>query len=108
MTLINVLTGVFIIFLGILIKHGKLYNLIAGYNTMPKEKKKNIDIKGYSTLFRNCFVLMGLIIIVGNYFLVWLKLETLNLYIITVSVVGVLPFLFVMGKKYDHNKKDKK
>lgn len=35
--------GVAILFivLGILIKYGKMYWLIAGYNTMPKEEKKN-------------------------------------------------------------------
>ena len=34
--------AVFFIILGVLIKYGKLYFLIARYNTMPKEKNKSI------------------------------------------------------------------
>ncbi len=108
MTLVNVITGVFIIFLGVLVKHAKFYNLIAGYNTMAKEKKKNVDMEGYSTLFRNCLVIIGLIIIVGNYTFIWLKLEIVNHYIMAASVFGGLPILLVKGQKYDLNKKDKK
>ena len=40
--------GVAILFivLGILIKYGKMYFLIAGYNTMPKEEKEKYNIEG--------------------------------------------------------------
>lgn len=34
--------------------------LIAGYNTMSKEQKKKVDIKGASRMMRKTFVLMGL------------------------------------------------
>ena len=34
------LSGVVMIIFGILIRECKCYNLIAGYNTMPVEKKK--------------------------------------------------------------------
>jgi hypothetical protein len=36
----NVTVAVIFIILGILIKYGKLYVLIAGYNTMSKEEQK--------------------------------------------------------------------
>ena len=34
--------GLILIILGALIHYGKCYNLIAGYNTLPKEKKDRI------------------------------------------------------------------
>lgn len=37
------LIGVLIIILGILIRECKCYNLMAGYNTMPAEKKKTYN-----------------------------------------------------------------
>jgi hypothetical protein len=37
--------------IGFLVKSSP--DLIAGYNTMPKEEKKNIDIEGLSTFMRN-------------------------------------------------------
>jgi hypothetical protein len=45
--------GIPIIFilLGILIKYGKMYFLIAGYNTMSKAEKEKVDIKGIATVF---------------------------------------------------------
>ena len=37
------------IILGVAIKYGKLYFLIAGYNTMSKEKQKTYDIAGIAS-----------------------------------------------------------
>ena len=37
------LSGVVMIILGILIRECKFYNLIAGYDTMPAEKKKSYN-----------------------------------------------------------------
>ena len=38
-----ILSGVVMIIFGILIRECKCYNLIAGYNTMPVEKKKSYN-----------------------------------------------------------------
>lgn len=43
-------------------------NMLAGYNRMSEEKKKNVDIDGLSTYMRNGFVAIGLAIIIGYYF----------------------------------------
>jgi len=47
-----VIVAFIFILLGIVIKHGKMYFLIAGYNTMSKEEKAKYDIEGIATLFR--------------------------------------------------------
>jgi len=64
MEIINLITGLFMIGMGFLVKSSP--NLIAGYNTMPKDKKKNIDIDGLSTYMRNSLIIIGLSII-GKY-----------------------------------------
>ena len=52
--------GLFFISLGALIHYGKLYNLIAGYNTMPTSEKKKVDIEGVAKLFWYVMLVMGL------------------------------------------------
>ena len=44
-----ILTAIIFIILGIIIKYGKMYWLIAGYNTMPKEEKEKYDIEGIAS-----------------------------------------------------------
>ena len=65
--------GVAILFivLGILIKYGKMYWLIAGYNTMPKEEKEKYNIEGIANVFRNVMFGMGFIIICGYLIAKW-------------------------------------
>lgn len=53
------------IVLGILIKYGKMYFLIAGYNTMSKEERDKVDIKKLADLFKNTMFGMAILIIIG-------------------------------------------
>lgn len=62
----HIFIGLFLILLGVLIKHAKWYFLIAGYNTMPKEQKESYDIEGIATLFRNVMFYMGGVLIIGS------------------------------------------
>jgi len=66
MDILIIIIGLFMAALGFL---AKAYpNLIAGYNTMPRDKKKNVDIEGLSTLIRNGLAITGLTIIVSYFF----------------------------------------
>lgn len=100
MEAVNIITGVFLILLGIVIKHGKMYNWIAGYNTMSPEEKKNVDIEGFSTLMRDCFLIMGMLIIAGHYFLGYMELFNLIPFVILIVVSLGLPVLLFLGEKY--------
>lgn len=51
--------GLFLILLGIVVKHFKLYFLIAGYNTMGKADQKKVNIEKVATLLRNVLIFMG-------------------------------------------------
>jgi hypothetical protein len=53
------------IVLGILIKYGKMFFLIAGYNTMSKEERDKVDIKKLANLFKNTMFGMAILIIIG-------------------------------------------
>ena len=75
MDIINLLTALFFITLGFLVK--SFPNLIAGYNTMSPDRKKDVDIKGLSTFIRNALIITGFIIIGGYYLFNWVELTNL-------------------------------
>lgn len=102
MDIINLLTGVFMIGMGFLVKSSP--NLIAGYNTLPKDKKKNVDIVGLSTFMRNSLIIIGLSIIVGYYLFKWIGFTTIaNSMILIVTLIGVT-IMVINAQRFDHNK----
>jgi hypothetical protein len=102
MDIINLLTGVFMIGMGFLVKSSP--NLIAGYNTMPKDKKKNVDIVGLSTFMRNSLIIIGLSIIVGYYLFKWIGFTTIaNSMILIVTLIGVT-IMVINAQRFDHSK----
>lgn len=106
MDLFNLFVGLLLIGTGLLVKSTP--NLIAGYNTMPKDKQKNVDIEGLSTHLRNSFVIIGLLIIIGYYIFKWIGFtEIANAMILIVPVIG-LPIMIINAQKFDHNRKKHK
>ncbi|MGB4204083.1 MAG: DUF3784 domain-containing protein [Bacteroidales bacterium] len=101
----TVLVGLIMIGVGFLVKFSP--SLIAGYNTMPKDKKKNVDIKGLSTFLRNGLIAMGTAVIAGFYLFKWLGFTSIaNVIIPIVTLPGVI-VLLIGAQKYDHNRKSK-
>jgi len=101
MDILILIIGVFMIGLGFLVK--SVPDLISGYNTMPEEKKKNVDIQGMSSYMRNGMIIIGLAIIMGYYFFKWIGLEMIAASIILiVPLVGVI-IMVMNGQKFDHN-----
>jgi hypothetical protein len=97
--------GLFII-LGILIKYGKLYFLIAGYNTMSKEEKAKFDIEKIASVFRNAMFGMASIILLGFLLGNWLdnpKIENIAFY---VAILMGLPYLLIASNQDRYKKKD--
>ena len=88
--------GLGIIALGFLLKIFPI--LIAGYNTMTKEQKQNVDIKGFSSFLRNVLIVMGLGVIIFCFLLSW------NWAFGFILFGGVI-FLLVKGQKYNLGKK---
>lgn len=91
---------------GIGIKYFKWYFLISGYNTMSKDKKKNVDVDGLAKLMGNFLFLMSFILFFsgGMNFLAY-KLASL------ISLMMIMPLtilLIIMAQKYNHNHKKKR
>lgn len=105
MDIFHLIIGLFMIGLGFLVK--SFPNLIAGYNTMTIEQKKNVDIKSLSSLMRNGLIYMGLAIIAGYFLFKWLGLSLLANSMILIAVLPGVTILIVNAQKYDHNKKKK-
>ncbi|MGE4589380.1 MAG: DUF3784 domain-containing protein [Acidaminococcaceae bacterium] len=102
MDILNLIVGLFMIGIGFLVKSAP--DLIAGYNTMSKDKKKNVDIEGLSTFMRNGLITIGLSIIIGYYLFKWIGFTMIaNSMILIVTLVGVT-ILVINAQKFDHNK----
>ena len=103
--------GVAILFivLGILIKYGKMYWLIAGYNTMPKEEKEKYNIEGIANVFRNAMFGMALIIILGYLIAKMTENQSIQNYTFWTSMIVGIPYLLIESnsKKYYNKNKGK-
>lgn len=95
--------GVLMIGLGFLVRFAP--DLIAGYNTMPAEKKKNVDVEGLSAFLRNGLVVIGMLIIVCYYVFKWMGLNSVAEIVVPIVVLGGVLFMLIHARKYDHNKK---
>lgn len=105
MDILTLITGAFMIALGFLVK--AVPGLIAGYNTMPAEQKKNVDIEGLSGFKRNGLIAIGSGIIAGYFIFKWLGYITIaNAMILVVTLTGVT-LLVIFAQKYDHNQHKK-
>lgn len=94
------ITALFII-LGILIKYLGCYWLIAGYNTMPQEKKENVDVEGLGSFLGNSLFLIGGIFLLGtvmNFFG-----YTLAFILSLASLFLITPYMLIKAQKYDKN-----
>ena len=99
MNVIFIITGAFFILIGLAIKHLKLYDLIAGYNTMSLKEKSLFNIEKFAQMMRNTFMFMGLLIIIGSLISIWLKIESFGLIIFLVAMLICLPYLIIKGQQ---------
>tara|TARA_R110002050_G_scaffold292293_3_gene447551 strand:+ start:1050 stop:1391 length:342 start_codon:yes stop_codon:yes gene_type:complete len=92
----------FFLVLGALIKYGKMYFLISGYNTMSVEEKSKYDIKGIANLFWKAMLGMAIIIALGTLLKFFFGEEKLEMYAIILAVVLGVPYLLIQSnsKRY--------
>ncbi|MFY0650907.1 MAG: DUF3784 domain-containing protein [Cyclobacteriaceae bacterium] len=103
MTIVNFLVGAFLIGLGFLVKSNP--DLIAGYNTMSEEKRKNVDIDGLSTMMRNCLVAMGGLLILIHFLLAALNMRSILPLFMIIHIFSFTCVMVVLAQNYDKNKK---
>lgn len=90
------------IVLGILVKHRKMYFLIAGYNTMSKKEKGNYNVEGIATVFRNAMFGMAFVIIAGSFIAAFTEHSNIQAYAFWASLMIGIPYLLIdsNSKKY--------
>jgi uncharacterized membrane protein YphA (DoxX/SURF4 family) len=99
-----IIIGVLFIAIGLAVHVFKKYFLIAGYNTMSKEKKANVDIESLARLMGlYSYVNGGILILAGVLHALGLK-QALILTIVFFSVSTI--YLLIKAQKYDGNNYD--
>ncbi len=95
-------TALIFIVLGILIKYRKMYFLIAGYNTMPKEEKEKYNIEGIASLFKNVMFGMALIIIIGYFVANWFENPNIQNYVFWTAIAIGIPYLLIKSNSKEY------
>lgn len=101
MYILYIMAGIFFI-VGIGIRYFRWYFLIAGYNTMSEEKKKNVDIEALGKLMGNFCIIIAIILLIGG-----IGQMQGNKLLATMSLLSILPLtigLVILSQKYDYNK----
>lgn len=78
--------------LGALIKYGKMYFLLAGYNTMSAKEKANYRIEKAAQLFWRVMLYMGGVIILGQVIEMYIGWPVGD-YFFWASILSGLPYL---------------
>lgn len=89
-------------FMGIGIKYFKWSFLIAGYNTMSKKNKENVDIDKLCNLMGNFMMIMG-VLIFGSGIAEEMGYRLL-MFILVFSIFPLTIILIILAQKYDYNK----
>lgn len=101
----NYIIGLFLILTGFLVK--LFPNLIAGYNTMPKEEKANVDVKGLSSHLRNGMLIIGLLVMLAPPLFNWLGFPSIANLSMFFTIFGGVILTVITAQKFNHNKPNK-
>ncbi|MDG1778611.1 MAG: DUF3784 domain-containing protein [Flavobacteriaceae bacterium] len=93
-----IFTGFILIVVGLLVK--QYPNLLAGYNTLSEEQKKEIDIEKVSTIARNVIVLTGAAVIDASIIMYFIEVsKKIQVNIISVIIVLGLVVLIIWSNR---------
>lgn len=94
----SLITGVILILAGLLVKNNP--DLIAGYNTLSKEEKDNIDTDKLTHIARKCLVLTGLSVLIVGVGLSLVNIpEKIHLYVVCGIVLFGVTALIVESNR---------
>jgi len=85
----------FFVLLGSLVKYGKMYFLIAGYNTMSAEEKAEYDIERIASIFRNGFYAMAILMVMISLIPLGISDDYIGFTSIMVSVLTGVTYILV-------------
>lgn len=92
------------ILLGLLVR--KYPKLIAGYNTMLPERQKLVDVKGLTTFMCRAFCIIGLLVVLVYYLLLWSGMAEMAAELVSVIAVPVVGSVVMVAgaQRYDHGR----
>ena len=93
------IAGLLLIIIGFLVV--KFPMLIAGYNTMPKEKRDKVDIAGLSRMMRRWFIGIGICQIIGVALLNKQSLYGIKEAFSAIFLLVGIMIVFVKAQKYN-------
>lgn len=83
-----------------------MYNLLAGYNSMPKEEKAKYDIERIAMAIKHIMFGMALVIFAGIAIGNWMENEKLQYYIFAISLSIGIPLLLFIANSKKYKRKD--
>ena len=93
-----IFTGFMLIIVGLLVK--QYPNLLAGYNTLSEDKKKEIDIEKVSTIARNVIVLTGAAVIDASIIMYFIEVsKKIQVNIVSLIIVLGLVVLIIWSNR---------
>ena len=92
------------VLLGLLVR--KYPKLIAGYNTMSPERQKLVDVKGLKAFMCRSFCIIGLLVLLVYYLLLWGGMAEMAAGMVSVIAVPVVGSVVVVAgaQRYDHGR----
>ena len=87
--------AIIFILAGALVKFGKMYFLIAGYNTLPKEERKKYNADGIATVMWNGLLGMAIIIMIGHFASLWLDNSQIEVYTMFGALIIGMPYILI-------------
>lgn len=92
------------VLLGLLVR--KYPKLIAGYNTMSPERQMLVDVKGLTAFMCRTFCIIGLLIILTYYLLLWGGMAEMAAGMVSVIAVPVVGSVVMVAgaQRYDHGR----
>ena len=91
--------------LGMLVR--KYPNLIAGYNTMTAEQKKNVDVKGLSNFMCRSLCVIAVLMIVSYFVMVARSVNEKAVSVVSTPLIPIIGsiYMVVKAQRYDRNGK---
>lgn len=92
------------VLLGLFVR--KYPKLIAGYNTMLPERQKLVDVKGLKAFMCRSFCVIGLLVLLVYYLLLWGGMAEMTAGMVSVIAVPVVGSVVVVAgaQRYDHGR----
>jgi hypothetical protein len=95
---IDLIVGSGIVVMGVIVPVFRLYWLIAGINTTPKEELRKMDLKYIGKYFGICMSVLGLLMILNPFVFSYFGLKPYIKFIQPVTVFAVVGFMFAFGR----------